>query len=108
MAERMNLGSNGATFTELCFEDDMAITREVMPGRHVQAILDSTQRLRSAPPPAKRLGSMAARVPMTLRNEWRKEWKKTRGSHGLKWGEYLVMKLNSADFKFLRAQEKLL
>lgn len=106
MAERLNLGTNGITFSELCFEDDLVVTREVMPARHVQTILDSTQRLRSEHLPEKRLGSMAARVPVTLRNEWRKEWRKTRGDHGMRWGDYLVMKINSTDFAKLRAQDK--
>lgn len=109
MADIFNLGVDPITGsqTRIGFEDDLMVTEEIMPAKSVQAILDHAQRMRSAELPKMRLGGYAGTIPTPLRHEWRKEWKAHKvGGGSLDWGEFLVMKMNSPEFKLLRTQDK--
>lgn len=99
--------------SEMCFEDDLLVTRETLPAAANQAILNSAASCRSgetAPKLFGGFGGLAARVPVTIRNNWRQEWEKKhrQGGGGMKWQHFLTMKINSTDYKLLRAQDKLL
>ncbi|MEE4302454.1 MAG: hypothetical protein V2J24_23645 [Pseudomonadales bacterium] len=97
------LGRSEYSESSLVFEDDFVYTVETQPGPVIGAIIDHCKRIANdrSSIVTKAMGRPAATVPRVTREEWRKEWKK-RHSDRLKWPEYLVMKLNSSDHKYLR------
>lgn len=46
---------------------------------------------------------LAATVPVTINERWRKEWQTTGAWQKWKWTTYVAMKLNSPEWKYLRA-----
>lgn len=103
MADRAPVGRSPYSETNLFFEDDAVFSVETMPGQHVQQILDFTQSVQANQQfiPSRRLGRPAATIDMVTRAQWRKEWQRGYADR-MKWGEFLVMKLNSSDYSKLR------
>lgn len=73
---------------------------EVMPAKQVQEILDLNHAQRMEGPPKGIEGRHVARIPVTMRTMWRKEWE-TRYSHGMSWQEFLAKKFAHPDFSLL-------
>lgn len=72
-----------------------------MSGRATQAILDQNARDRAEGHNPHAIGRHAARVPLTLLESWRQDWKRNHKDKW-EWSTFLAMKLNSADYKHLR------
>lgn len=103
MADRVHLGNDGFVDQNLVFEDDFVYTVETLPGEHVQAVLDHCQRVSNHRTilPTRALGRPAATIDMVTRQKWRREWERGYADK-MKWGQFLVMKLNSSENSRLR------
>ena len=106
MANKLGeLTNNGLVRMEAYEEDDQFITREVMDGHNVDRILDrnkadahlAQERLKSG---ANSL--VAARVPIVLFNQWKKEWRDGPKKYGVLWRAFLAGKVNDPNHANLR------
>lgn len=86
--------------SETYVSDDEIITRDVMPAKNVQAILDVNHAYRAEGGNRKAHGKLVASIPMPVYHEWKKEWQKA--GKPVDWKVFLKRKLNDPDNKFLR------
>jgi hypothetical protein len=105
--KRVSLGKNwNGTETVIEVSDDELISRDIQPGRHIQAILDTNAAFRAQgrKPNPNAIGRHVASVPTTLYYEWLKEW---RTKHRDKWTlqTFMTMKLNNRDYSYLKTNE---
>ncbi len=85
------------------------VSRDIQSGAVVQVILDSCKEMRTAHdnmPPSMwgaedGHGYIAARVPITIWTNWRKEWQEKYRDY-FTWQTFEVMKLNSREFAGFR------
>ena len=101
------IGANGnGTYTRIDVNDDELISRDIMPGKMVQNILDANAAHRSLGrnPNKHARGRLAASIPITLYTEWKKDW---RNNHSDKWSweTFLTVKLNNRDYSHLKTTE---
>lgn len=73
---------------------------EVMPGEQVQQILDLNHDQRMAGPPSMVEGRHVARIPITTRTMWRKEWEQ-HYRHDMSWMTFVAKKFAHPDFSLL-------
>lgn len=103
----LNLGRNwNGTETIVHVDDDEMITRDVMPGKSVQSILDRNAdfRKQGRRPNRTAHGRLAASIPIPLYMEWKKEWR-TKYRQDWTWQTFLTMKINNRDYSFLKTNE---
>lgn len=100
------LSDNGVIQNHIAVSDDELICRDVMPGHHVQTILDANARVRNDNAHNRKAqGRLAARIPITLWSEWRKEWR-TKYRQYSTWQTFLAIKINNRDYSYLRTQNQ--
>ena len=105
--QKHNLGWNwNGTQTQIHVDDNEIITTDVQTARANQAIIDRNQRLRALGKTPNRAahGRIAASIPITVYQTWRKEWQTTHRDTWT-WKTYLSMKLNSRDYSYLKTRE---
>lgn len=105
--KKHSLGYNwNGTQTIIHVDDNELIATDVQTGRANQAIVDRNKELRSLGRHPNRAshGRLAASIPITVYQGWRKEWE-TRHKDKWEWKTYLTMKLNSRDYSFLKTNE---
>ena len=99
-----DLGHNwNGTRTKLHISDNEMILQD---HQDCQAILDENAAMRNMPQARSiRSGYLAARIPVTIYYEWKKDW---RANHRDKWTwhTYLAMKVNSRDWCKLKVNER--
>jgi len=103
---RLPIDSDGITSTYLTdYNEDSGIghLETIQSGRINGKIVDEF-RSDSASRNQFAQGRLAARIPITVYNSWRKEW---RSNHSDKWEwtTWLTMRLNSNDYAYLRNQK---
>lgn len=103
--KKLKLSDNGLISTQISVEDDQLILQDVMTAKGVQNILDQNKAAsnnRMHNPHSQ--GRLAASIPTPMYYAWKKEW---RDKHQDKWSwkTFLVSRINSPEFKFLRTQE---
>ena len=103
----VKLSDNGAVENIVSFNDDgEMVMRDVMSSARVEAVLDGNAHLRNhGIRNPKAHGRHAARIPITMWHEWRKEWK-ARHSDKWTWQTYLAGKLADPDYALLRTGVK--
>jgi hypothetical protein len=105
--KKISLGANGnGTHTVIHVDDDELITRDIMPAKNVQSILDANAEFRARgrkPNPAAH-GRLAASIPSPVYATWRKDWAE-KYRDDWTWKTYLVMKLNTRDYSYLKTNE---
>lgn len=100
------LSDNGVIQNHIHVNDDELVCRDVMPGHHVQTILDLNKATRNDQLFNRAAeGRLAARIPLPLYTEWRKQWRETRRQH-CTWQTFLAAKINDRNYSYLRAQDK--
>lgn len=99
--QRLLLDQGSINETILETEDDHLIVTNRTPGWVNQAVLDQNKIDRDQGNNRLAKGRHAARVPVGLRAQWRREWEANH-SDSFKWTTYLVMKINQSDYKHLR------
>lgn len=101
----INMGHNGAVRNIVSVSDDgEMICRDVQTGAENDAILDSVAQVRNSfdiRDQRTAYGYIAARIPITLWQNWRREWM-TKYRQYWTWQTFEVMKLNSRDYSYLR------
>lgn len=104
--KHITLSNNGVIETRVSVNDDELVSRDIMSARNVQQILDDNQRVRNDNPHNKKAqGVMAARIPLPLFHEWKKEWK-TGFNQDMTWHQFLLRRINDRDYGQLRTQDK--
>ena len=86
-------------------DDGELVTRDIQSGAVIQVILDSCKEMRdmhSNMPPSMwgnedGQGYIAARVPITIWTNWRKEWQEKFRDY-FTWQTFEIMKLNSREY----------
>lgn len=80
--------------------DDELITEEFTPSAVDAAVVDNCKLLSSL---TQRKGQMqwAGQIPINLYQKWRKEWRQ-KHSDSWTWKTFLVMRMNSSEYKDLR------
>ncbi len=102
--KHIQLSDNGIIKNVISVNDDEMIARDIMPGHHVQTILDANARVRNDNMHnSKAAGRLAARIPLPTYQTWRKEWQ-IKGRNHATWATFLAAKINSRDFSYLRTQ----
>lgn len=91
------------TISEVYVSDDEIVTRDVMPAKNVQSILDVNHERRADGLNRKANGRLVASIPIPVYHEWKKEW--TQANKPVKWDVFLKAKLNDPDNKFLRTTD---
>jgi hypothetical protein len=102
--KHIKLSDDGIIQNVISVNDDELITRDIMAGHHVQAILDSNKRVRNDNAYNKKAqGRLAARIPLPVYHMWSKEWKASRSQY-MTWQTFLAAKINSRDYSYLKTQ----
>lgn len=108
MGQRISLG-NSVTGVQHSVEIDNDgngfTTVEFTPSKVENEILDSCAKLRGIQQNSKGGLRHAARVPIGLHQQWRKEWEE-KYRDTWEWMTFKVMKLNSREFQNLRTGHK--
>lgn len=81
--------------------DDELILEEHTPSSVDAAVVDECARLRSLTPNKKAQMRHAGQIPINLYTKWRQEWM-AKFRDVWTWKTWLIMKMNSAEFKNLR------
>ncbi len=100
------LGQVDGVQSRVHIDDNEMILESYTPGKVNQRLLDENHRFRSQGHNPKARGRLAARIPNTLHEAWKKEWKREYKDKWT-WTTYLAMKLNSRDYSYLRTGGKL-
>jgi hypothetical protein len=85
--------------TEMRVEDDGIVVKRT---QRVDHIIDSL-REQSETVNRKASGRIGARIPIETYMNWKAEWKRHHADRW-EWKTFLVMRLNDADYKYLRNQ----
>jgi len=102
-----SLGYNwNGTQTVVSEEDGFLYMEDRQTARANQAILDNNARFRAQGrhPNRQAHGRLAASIPITVYQGWRKEWERGHKDKWT-WKTFLTMKLNSRDYSFLKTNE---
>ena len=108
---RAKLGSNAGGVTNYAEYDDNDRTltvRDYQSGSANQAILDDAHAFRRAENEGFRRRQQATKVatiPITIWHNWRREWE-THCKQLIRWQDYLLKRINDADYAKLRTTEK--
>ena len=86
-------------------EEGTLIARDVQEGHVMDQILDANAQARNRfvldRGDRQAYGYLAARIPIVIWQNWRREWKEKYAKYWT-WQTFEVMKLNSRDFSYLR------
>ena len=101
--KRIDLGQNvNGTRTEIYIGEKEIVTRDV---QDIAPIISSNAQLRAHNGKNMgRNGYVAAEIPITVFQEWRKDWRKNH-SDKWEWKTYIAQKLNSRDYLKFRTTE---
>ncbi len=104
--KRFVLGHVDGAQSRVHISDDEMVLETYTPGKVNQAHLDHVARMRNQGHNARAKGRLAASIPSTLYEAWKKEWNR-QYKDVWTWPTYLAMKLNSRDYSYLRTGGKL-
>lgn len=96
------LSDDGLTQTIIHQSGDRLVTADVVPGQRIDRILDANKAARGNQN-TKAIGRHVGSVDPVTRENWIREWE-AKGRQ-VSWKEFLIIKLNSPDHKFLRTIE---
>lgn len=105
--DHLTISNSGLIQTRLHVDDDEIITEDVMPARVVGRILDENTRLRNLGrnPNPRAHGRLAARIPLPIYHNWRREWRQ-KYAQDWTWQTFLAMKINDRDWAKLKTNER--
>ncbi len=99
--KQFDVGENwNGTRSKLYVSDDALVIQDEMDA---QPIIDANAEMRNGAGMG-RNGYLAARIPVTIYYEWRKDWRRNH-SDKWEWKTYLAQKLNSKDWLKLRTTD---
>ena len=104
---KYSLGYNwNGTQTIVSADDNELVMADIQTARANQAILDGNKEFRAQGRHPNRAahGRLAARIPITLYQTWKKDWKMNH-SDKWTWKTFLSQKINNRDYSHLKTNE---